>query len=123
MAGLATVAGHIVKSYTHEKERREFRLDTDEIAEQAAYYGDGFFANNIFWPKEHFQRLVTLYRERFEPSAILSEPYAICGYNVFAADTEDEAQLLATSMQQSFVRLRTGQQQSALQDLIEDLIT
>src|SRR5205085_3917087 len=26
---------------------------------------DGFFANNIFWPKEHFQRLVTLYRQRY----------------------------------------------------------
>ena len=50
-----------------------------------------------------------IYRDRFEPSAVLSEPYAICGYNVFAADTEEEAQLLASSMQQSFVRLRTGQ--------------
>lgn len=40
-------------------------IRTPEIAEQAAYYGDGFFANNIFWPTEHFQRLVTLYRERF----------------------------------------------------------
>ncbi|MBX9387481.1 LLM class flavin-dependent oxidoreductase [Streptomonospora nanhaiensis] len=36
-----------------------------EIAEQAAYYGDGFFANNIFWPKEHFQRLIRIYRLRF----------------------------------------------------------
>lgn len=40
-------------------------IRTPEIAEQAAYYGDGFFANNIFWPKEHFQRLITLYRQRF----------------------------------------------------------
>ena len=30
------------------------RIRTPEIAEQAAYYGDGFFANNIFWPKEHY---------------------------------------------------------------------
>ena len=37
-----------------------------EIAEQAAYYGDGFFHNNIFWPKEHVQRMVELYRQRFE---------------------------------------------------------
>ncbi|NUP62152.1 MAG: LLM class flavin-dependent oxidoreductase, partial [Nonomuraea sp.] len=36
-----------------------------EIAEQAAYYGDGFFANNIFWPKEHFIRLINLYRQRY----------------------------------------------------------
>ncbi|MED7947891.1 LLM class flavin-dependent oxidoreductase [Streptomyces sp. BE20] len=40
-------------------------IRSPEIAEQAAYYGDGFFANNIFWPKEHFQKLVNLYRERY----------------------------------------------------------
>ncbi|RKT33785.1 putative FMN-dependent luciferase-like monooxygenase [Microbacterium sp. AG1240] len=40
-------------------------IRTPEIAEQAAFYGNGFFANNIFWPKEHYQRLITLYRERF----------------------------------------------------------
>jgi putative FMN-dependent luciferase-like monooxygenase len=36
-----------------------------EIAEQAARYGDGFFANHIFWPKDHFVRLVDHYRARF----------------------------------------------------------
>ncbi|WP_433330715.1 LLM class flavin-dependent oxidoreductase [Spirillospora sp. CA-294931] len=41
-------------------------IRSPEIAEQAAYYGDGFFANNIFWPKEHFQRLIALYRRRYE---------------------------------------------------------
>jgi putative FMN-dependent luciferase-like monooxygenase len=41
-------------------------IRSPEIAEQAAYYGDGFFANHIFWPKEHTQRMVGLYRERFE---------------------------------------------------------
>jgi putative FMN-dependent luciferase-like monooxygenase len=40
-------------------------IRTPEIAEQAAYYGDGFFANHIFWPKEHTQRMVALYRRRF----------------------------------------------------------
>lgn len=40
-------------------------IRTPEIAEQAAYYGDGFFANNIFWPKEHFMRLINLYRQRY----------------------------------------------------------
>ena len=33
-------------------------IRSPEIAEQAAYYGDGFFHNNIFWPKEHVQRMV-----------------------------------------------------------------
>jgi putative FMN-dependent luciferase-like monooxygenase len=41
-------------------------IRSPQIAEQAAYYGDGFFANNIFWPKEHFQRLIDLYRRRYE---------------------------------------------------------
>jgi putative FMN-dependent luciferase-like monooxygenase len=41
-------------------------IRSPEIAEQAAYYGDGFFANHIFWPKEHTQRMVELYRRRFE---------------------------------------------------------
>jgi putative FMN-dependent luciferase-like monooxygenase len=41
-------------------------IRSPEIAEQAAYYGDGFFANHIFWPKEHTQRMVELYRLRFE---------------------------------------------------------
>ncbi len=41
-------------------------IRTPQIAELAAYYGDGFFANNIFWPKEHYIRLINLYRERFE---------------------------------------------------------
>ena len=41
-------------------------IRSPEIAEQAAYYGDGFFHNNIFWPKEHTERMVALYRRRFE---------------------------------------------------------
>jgi putative FMN-dependent luciferase-like monooxygenase len=40
-------------------------IRSPEIAEQAAYYGDGFFHNNIFWPKEHTRRMTELYRERF----------------------------------------------------------
>ena len=41
-------------------------IRTPEIAEQAAYYGDGYFHNNIFWPIEHTQQMVALYRQRFE---------------------------------------------------------
>ncbi|MBE0608957.1 MAG: LLM class flavin-dependent oxidoreductase [Dehalococcoidia bacterium] len=41
-------------------------IRTPQIAEQAAYYGDGFFHNNIFWPMEHTKRMVSLYRERFK---------------------------------------------------------
>lgn len=41
-------------------------IRTPEIAEQAAYYGNGFFHNHIFWPTDHAVRLVNFYRERFE---------------------------------------------------------
>ena len=41
-------------------------IRSPEIAEQAAYYGDGFFHNNIFWPATHVRRMVALYRRRFE---------------------------------------------------------
>jgi len=41
-------------------------IRSPEIAEQAAYYGDGFFANHIFWPPSHTERMVRLYRRRFE---------------------------------------------------------
>ena len=49
-----------------------------------------------------------IYRARFRPSAQMDEPYVMLGFNVFAADTDQEANLLATSMQQAFVNLRTG---------------
>ncbi|KAD3436304.1 LLM class flavin-dependent oxidoreductase [Arthrobacter yangruifuii] len=41
-------------------------IRTPQVAEIAAYFGDGFFANNIFWPKEHYMQLIGLYRERYE---------------------------------------------------------
>jgi putative FMN-dependent luciferase-like monooxygenase len=41
-------------------------IRSPEIAEQAAYYGDGFFHNNIFWPMRHTEQMVRLYRQRFE---------------------------------------------------------
>lgn len=51
---------------------------------------------------------IEIYRRDFRPSAQLKNPYVMAGYNVFAADDGDEARLLASSMQQAFVRLRTG---------------
>jgi len=41
-------------------------IRSPEIADQAAFYGDGFFHNNIFWPAEHTKQMVDLYRQRFE---------------------------------------------------------
>lgn len=41
-------------------------IRSPEIAEQAAYYGDGFFHNHIFWPASHTKRMVEFYRKRWE---------------------------------------------------------
>jgi len=54
-------------------------IRSPEIAEQAAYYGDGFFANHIFWPKEHTQKMVALYRRRFAHYGHGSADQAIVG--------------------------------------------
>jgi alkanesulfonate monooxygenase SsuD/methylene tetrahydromethanopterin reductase-like flavin-dependent oxidoreductase (luciferase family) len=51
---------------------------------------------------------IRLYRETFRPSARLDRPYVMLGFNVFAAETNEEAELLFTSIQQAFVNLRTG---------------
>ncbi|QJC22675.1 LLM class flavin-dependent oxidoreductase [Arcanobacterium buesumense] len=40
-------------------------IRSPEIAELAAYYGDGFFHNNIFWPMSHTKRMIQLYRQRY----------------------------------------------------------
>ncbi len=54
-------------------------IRTPEIAEQAAFYGDGFFHNNIFWPIHHTKQMVRLYRQRFEHHGHGSADQAIVG--------------------------------------------
>ncbi|MGB6124521.1 MAG: LLM class flavin-dependent oxidoreductase [Gordonia sp. (in: high G+C Gram-positive bacteria)] len=68
-------------------------IRSPEIAEQAAFYGDGFFHNNIFWNSEHTQQMVNLYRERYEHYGHGAADQAIVGLGgqVFIASTEAEA--------------------------------
>lgn len=51
---------------------------------------------------------LTLYRERFEPSEELARPHVMAAMTVICAPTDEEALLLASSLDQSFVALRTG---------------
>jgi luciferase family oxidoreductase group 1 len=76
-------------------------------AQLAAALGLPYAFASHFAPAMMMQA-IEVYRERFEPSAQLDRPYVMLGFNVFAADTDDEARLLATSMQQAFVNLRRG---------------
>ncbi|HEY7827573.1 MAG TPA: LLM class flavin-dependent oxidoreductase [Candidatus Limnocylindrales bacterium] len=68
-------------------------IRSPEIAEQAAYYGDGFFHNNIFWPSEHVQRMVELYRRRFEHYGHGPAAHAIVGLGgqVFMRSSSQDA--------------------------------
>ncbi len=54
-------------------------IRTPEIAEQAAYYGNGFFANHILAPNFHFKPLVDLYRRRYERHGHGTAAQAIVG--------------------------------------------
>jgi luciferase family oxidoreductase group 1 len=49
-----------------------------------------------------------VYRSNFKPSEFLDKPHAMAAMNVIAADSDSEAEYLASSIQQSFVGLRTG---------------
>jgi luciferase family oxidoreductase group 1 len=73
----------------------------------AAAMGLPFAFASHFAPALMMQAL-QLYRTGFRPSEQLDRPYVMLGVNVFAADTEEEARLLFTSLQQAFVNLRLG---------------
>ena len=68
-------------------------IRSTEIAEQAAFYGDGFFHNHIFWNPEHTAQMVGLYRRRFEHHGHGAADQAIVGLGgqVFMAGAEAEA--------------------------------
>jgi len=76
-------------------------------AQVAAALGLPYAFASHFAPEQMMQA-IALYRSAFKPSAQLAQPYVMLGYNVFAAGSDEQAQFLATSMQQAFVNLRSG---------------
>jgi len=76
-------------------------------AQLAAHLGLPYAFASHFAPQA-MMHAIQIYRETFKPSQFLDKPYVMLGLNVFAADTEDEARLLYTSLQQAFVNLRSG---------------
>ncbi|VVT15409.1 putative enzyme [Sphingomonas sp. EC-HK361] len=76
-------------------------------AQLAAALGLPYAFASHFAP-DLLDQALAIYRRDFKPSAVLDRPYAMAGFNVFAADTAEEAELIASSQQQSFVALRTG---------------
>jgi luciferase family oxidoreductase group 1 len=76
-------------------------------AQLAALLGLPYAFASHFAPAQMMDA-ITVYRTQFKPSRFLQRPHVMLGFNVFAADTDDEAHYLATSWQQSFVNLRSG---------------
>jgi luciferase family oxidoreductase group 1 len=76
-------------------------------AQLAALMGLPYAFASHFAPAQ-MEEALALYRSMFRASERLERPHAMLGLNVVAADTDEEARRLFTSIQQAFVRLRTG---------------
>ncbi len=80
---------------------------SDFSARLAAELGLPFAFASHFAPDYLFAAL-SLYRDNFRPSVTLDRPYVMIGVNACAADTDEEARRLFTSLQQAFVGLVRG---------------
>jgi luciferase family oxidoreductase group 1 len=76
-------------------------------AQLAAKMGLPYAFASHFAPTQ-MMKAIEIYRETFSPSQYLAKPHVMLGFNVFAADKDDDAVLLASSMQQAFINLRSG---------------
>lgn len=76
-------------------------------AQLAAMLGLPYAFASHFAP-DALDEALDIYRRQFKPSEQLAGPYAAAAFNIFAADTREEAELLASSQQQAFVALRMG---------------
>ncbi len=76
-------------------------------AQLAAALGLPYAFASHFAP-DLLDQALEVYRRQFRPSAELEKPHAMAAMNVLCADSDEEAALLMTSMDQSFVALRTG---------------
>ena len=76
-------------------------------AQLAARLGLPYAFASHFAP-DHLDAALLAYRSQFRPSAALAKPHAMAAMTVIAGETDEEAELLASSQDQAFVRLRSG---------------
>ncbi|MEQ1765166.1 MAG: LLM class flavin-dependent oxidoreductase, partial [Pyrinomonadaceae bacterium] len=88
-------------------------------AQLAARSGLPFSFAAHFSP-ENLDAALSLYRENFRPSESLDEPYVMVALNVFAAETDQEAERISTSQHQSFINLLRGTP-SKIQPPVDDM--
>lgn len=71
---------------------------------------------------DFMEQAITLYREKFQPSEQLAQPYVMVAVNVVAADTEEQAQFLATTGEQKFLSMLRGEE-SLIKAPVENMDT
>lgn len=76
-------------------------------AQLAAHLGLPYAFASHFAPQQ-MKQAISIYRETFQPSEQLAKAYVMLGYNMIAADSDDEADRLASSLRRTFVNLRRG---------------
>ena len=89
-------------------------------AELAARLGLPYAFASHFAPAE-LDTALARYREQFQPSEQLAEPYAMAGLNVAAADSDAEAHRQFTSVQQQFLRMGRGRKPGPLPQPVDDM--
>jgi luciferase family oxidoreductase group 1 len=85
----------------------------------AASLGLPYVFASHFAPR-FMEEAISIYRSRFQPSEYLDKPYMMVCLNVIAAETDEEAQFLSTTMQQFFLNVVRGTQ-NPLQPPVENL--
>lgn len=80
---------------------------SDYSAQLASYLGLPFSFASHFAPQALFIAL-NLYRQEFQPSEHLEKPYAMVAVNIIAADTDEKAAFLASSLEQQFLNINLG---------------
>ena len=76
-------------------------------AQLAARLGLPYAFASHFAP-DHLNAALATYRQQFQPSVALDKPHVMAAMSVLCAETDEEAEFLGSSQDQSFVRLRTG---------------
>lgn len=90
-----------------------------DSAHVAAREGLPYVFAGHFAPQQ-MKEALAIYKELFQPSAYLKEPYIIVALNVIVADTFEESQYLATTQAQVFASILNGRMRK-MQPPIDDL--
>jgi luciferase family oxidoreductase group 1 len=76
-------------------------------AELAAHLGLPYSFASHFAPG-YLLRAIDIYRSRFQPSEVLDKPYVMVAANAIAADTDDEAHYLFSSLRNRWANIARG---------------